>query len=69
MKRTVFVFTTLLLCAAALASPAIGPPHYHSRSKERSCRNTSCQGMSSGIACVKCTYTCTVCGSVFEGRK
>lgn len=67
--RRILVLCMSLLCAAALASPAIGPPHGHSRSAERSCYKTTCQGMTTGVACTKCTYTCSVCGRVFEGRK
>lgn len=69
MKRILSILVMSFLCAAAIASPAIGPPHIHSRSQERSCYKTSCQGMTTGIACTKCTYTCNVCGAVFEGRK
>jgi len=69
-KRALLILgTSLLYAVAALASPAIGPPHIHSRSQERSCRKTSCQGTTTGIACTKCTYTCSVCGAVFEGRR
>jgi hypothetical protein len=68
MKRIVLCVLSLI-GAAALASPAIGPPHGHSRSNERSCYKTSCQGITTGVPCTKCTYTCSVCGAVFQGRR